>query len=257
MISISLFAGVRASADEASSSSELKSILKDCYSSSVAGMDAGAKLVVNGHRLNQPETANVQWIKNCVVPFLPGSADERATLAARVAWWSLREGTLELSRENSFRYSLCHESGKDHSRTGSPLYRCGGNIWQVGIASGQVANYSDSLVASKVHEVIGQLSPHLKESDLIRWTASLAGYPEGSSTSGAILNSGGRVRRCWLIKNPLVGFLLVGPSEVAQECLRDHKSWCINGSYDEARKFGHSVGGMESSIHDLKKIFVE
>lgn len=211
---------------------------------------------MNGHVLNAPEARNVQWIGECVAPFLPGTPDERAAVAARTTWWALREGVLEMTGERLFGYSNCHENGKDRHRTTQPGYNCGTNIWQVGMAAGQVANYSKELYAEKTEEVLSNLHPALTDTALLAWTASLAGYEENSSSHKSIISSTGRVKRSWLLRNPLVGFLLVEKQEVKGECLTDKKKWCFSGSFPAAKKFSGSVKGMNKSIADLKRYFL-
>lgn len=235
----------------------LKSVLGSCYTADPASFGRGAKLRVNGHPLNAAETGNVAWIKSCVVPYLPGTPEERVRMAARVTWWSLREGVLELAGRRAFRYSLCHESGRDVSRSNAPLFSCPTNIWQVGIAAGQPGNYSTAQYQAKAHLVAGEISPKVDESALLSWTASLAGIPSGTRLHDRVVRSQGRVRRSWLLRNPLIGFLLVHDQEVVKECLIQHKKWCTGSSYDEAKKFARNSAAMRQAIADLEAIFSE
>lgn len=234
----------------------LQSILKDCFSSDLK-MSSLKNLFVNGHVLNESEAKNVQWIGECVVPFLPGTREQQAEVAARTTWWALREGNLELTGKHLFGYSNCHEKGKDRLRTNQPGYDCGTNIWQVGIAGGQVANYSEKQYATKIDQVLSSLHNSMNESALLAWAASLAGYDEKSTERKAIISSTGRVKHSWLLRNPLIGFLLVEKQEVTAECIRDRKKWCFNGNYPAAKKFSRSVTGMNKSIADLKRYFLK
>src|SRR5690606_25123902 len=117
----------------------LESVLQECYRSTL-DMQPRTDLKVNGRILTAAQARNVQWISRCVLPNLPGTKEERLTLVARSTWWSLREGILDLQSERLFRYSSCHENGRDRRRSDQPLYNCPTSIWQVGIAAGQVAN---------------------------------------------------------------------------------------------------------------------
>lgn len=233
----------------------LRSILKDCYSANlkIAPLE---KFHVNGHLLNPSQAKNVQWIGECVVPFLPGTREERAEVAARTTWWALREGVLDRTGDRLFGYSNCHENGRDQLRTKQPGYNCSTNIWQVGMAAGQVANYSKELYAKKTEQVLSNLDPSIDEGDLLGWTASLAGYEKNSPTHRSIVSSTGRVKRSWLLRNPLIGFLLVERLEVNAECLKDKKKWCFSGNYPAAKKFSGNEKGMRRSIADLKRYFL-
>lgn len=233
----------------------LRSIIKDCYSANLK-MAPLENFQVNGHELNAAQAKNVQWIGECVVPFLPGTREQRAEVAARTTWWALREGVLDRTGARLFGYSNCHEHGKDRIRTSQPGYNCGTNIWQVGMAAGQVANYSKELYVQKTEQVISALHPSLNDTALLGWTASLAGYEEKSSTHRAIVSSTGRVKRSWLLRNPLVGFLLVEKLEVYGECLKDKKKWCFNGNYPAAKNFSRTEKGMRQAIADLKRYFL-
>lgn len=254
LIAISSFSAM---ADESttSSSATLRSILKGCYSSDLALLPLEG-FRVNGHVLNASEAKNVQWIAECVVPFLPGTPEQRAEVAARTTWWALREGVLERTGARLFGYSNCHENGKDQLRTKQPDYNCSTNIWQVGMAAGQVANYSKELYAKRTAQVISALHPSLDDAALLGWTASLAGYAEGSAPHRTIVASTERVKRSWLLRNPLVGFLLVEKQEVVAECLIDKKKWCFSGNYPAAKNFSGTEKGMRRSIADLKRYFL-
>lgn len=247
--------GARADDSKSTSLATLRSILKDCYSSNlkVAPLEG---FQVNGHALNPSQAKNVQWIAECVVPNLPGSREQQAEVAARTTWWALREGVLDRTGARLFGYSNCHERGKDQLRTKQPGYNCSTNIWQVGMAAGQVANYSKESYVKRTDQVISALDPSLNEAALLGWTASLAGYEEKSPTHRSIVNSTGRVKRSWLLRNPLVGFLLVERLEVRAECLIDKKKWCFSGNYPAAKNFSHTEKGMRRSIADLKKYFL-
>lgn len=249
--------GVRAPASESNVAVDLAAILKECHRGT-DGETAREDLKVNGNLLTSVQAKNVQWISRCVVPNLPGSADAQAKLAARAAWWALREGILSRSGADVFRYSNCHESTGDRYRTSEPFFVCPDpkNAWQVGIAGGQVPNYSDAKILATFERVFPPIDPRMTESDALKWTANLAGFPEKSPTGVAIAKSVGRLRRSWMIRNPLVGFVLVAESEVEVECLRQKKPWCFAGKYTEATRFAKSETAMRRSIEDLRKIFL-
>jgi hypothetical protein len=234
----------------------LKDHVGGCYTKADTS-ETGAPLTVNGYMLSDIQARNVRWIKRCALPLLPGTPAEKATLAANNTWWSLREGVLDLDGYRSVRYSLCNENGSDHSRTDEPLYDCPTNIWQVGLGAGQVANYSDAEVSGAHAQTFAALDSRITETDVLAWTASLAGYPESDPVHSQILQSIGRVRRGWLLRNPVIAFLLVGKLEVIAECLIDHKSWCYGGGYSAGDHFSPNAAGVLRSISDLKSIFAQ
>lgn len=232
----------------------LKKLLGDCYSPQ-AILEAEPDLSVNGHILNQKEMHNIRWIKKCVLPLFPGEKEEKSRIAAEVTWWSLREGVLELVGEPLFAYANCHlRSGIDRVVSSQPLWNCDTNIWQVGMMAGQVMNYSPQLIAEKIQQVQESLGLIAEENELLEWTANLAGYPPGSEMSASIVESKGRVRRAWLVRNPIIGMLLT-KIEVEEECITGSKRWCISGQYAEAKKFSGSRARMLRSIQDLDTYF--
>ncbi len=229
--------------------------LRECYSPDL-GLSVKKNLRVNGHLLTPTEAKNVQWIEHCVLPYLPGNLAERADVAAKTTWWSLREGILDRAGSNAFRYANCHENGKDHLRSDEPLHNCPTNLWQVGLAAGQVMNYPMEKISEKIARLEPKIDPHLDEDVLLRWTATLGGFTEGTPEYRGIVKSADRVRRAWLIRNPLVGFQLVSEEEVQAECLTDHHRWCTAGDYPSAVRFSHSRRGVLRAISDLKRIYL-
>lgn len=234
-----------------SSDEILKGKLGPCYSSQW-NPPSGPELFVNGNQLSKTQRKNVLWVKHCILPHLPGTREEKLTTASRTTWWSLREGIFNLKDHKIFRYSNCHEGGRDRFRSNFPLYACPGNIWQVGIGAAQVMNYSRKTVSEMKTEIFGE---NISERALLKWTALLAGYPAGTTANTQIVHSKGKVRRSWMMKNPLIAFQLVAHSEVKDECLIDKKRWCFGKGYPEARKFAVNEAAMLRSIRDLRRIF--
>ncbi len=246
-----------AQAAQAGDPSALRSILKDCYSgASLPASQGGALKTLNRGKLSTSEATNLRWIKNCVVPFLPGTPETRALLAAQVSWWSLREGVMGFEGKKLFGYANCHENGEDTYRTKQPLYNCGTNIWQAGVAAGQVMNYSAAFYAAKTRATIAELSPQVTERQLLEWSATLAGYPAGTGTHRAIVSSKGRVKRSWLMRNPLIGYLVTAQQEVVKECYQQKKRWCFAGSFRSAKLFGNSSAAMDRTIGQLQSYFL-
>ena len=234
--------------------SPLQTLLGDCYTTTL-NEPLHSDFIVNGHTLNATESKNIQWLRKCVLPFLPGSLDSRLTILSETSWWSLKEGVLELADDHVFRYSLCHDpDGVDRTRSTTPLYDCGTNIWQVGIAAGQTINLNQAVIDAQAVPVLAFLGNGITSEDLLKWTASLAGFGKGNVNYDPIVNSTLRVRRSWFVRNPLLGFLLVTP-EVESECLIQAKAWCTGKSWPETEKFAATKADMLKSMADLKTIY--
>ena len=229
----------------------------ECYSNTLGG-ETPENWTVRNHALSENQKKNLRWIKRCALPFLPGNIDHQTEIAAKAAWWALREGILSRAPNQIFGFSNCHENGEDQIRTSRPLYVCPDpkQAWQVGIAAAQVPNYS----LQTIHETRSQLFPGFSASTpdepfLLKWTAGLAGHTEGTKNQDAILKSTGRLKRSWLLRNPLIGLVLVAENEVQKECIEDHRPWCFKGSHPEAKAFSGNKKGMLDAIQDLKQIF--
>jgi hypothetical protein len=246
-----------ASEEEANAESEvvMKAELGDCLNPPTLADAPTEPMTVNGHVLTPIQAANVAWIAKCVVPLLPGVASERARNAALTAWWSLKEGILDLTGYHAFRYSNCHERGADHSRSNLPMYNCPGSIWQVGFAAGQVANFSTTKMRDAEKQIYGTLDSRITEPSVLGWSAKLAGFAETSATYREIQRSTGRVRNSWLLRNPLIGMMLVGKENVVGECFVARKKWCFGHSYPSTARFARDESAMRRSVADLEAYF--
>lgn len=188
--------------------------------------------------------------------FLPGNRSQQIDLAAKALWWGLREGNLEKPGAVLFRYSNCHlpqKGDKDYSDL--PLTPCSGSIWQVGVAGIQVSNFSTEQVNEQIDQLFGRLSLSRDDQALLRWTAALAGHPPESKVSQAILQSKGKLRKSWLLRNPLVSYTLV-IQNIETECTKTKqpRKWCLQGNYTAAKNFSKTIKNMQGAIEDLKKI---
>ncbi|RYZ65944.1 MAG: hypothetical protein EOP09_13465 [Proteobacteria bacterium] len=210
---------------------------------------------VNGHALNESQSENVEWVRKCVVPVLRVSHSDAPALAARATWWALREGILDMPKDKIHRYSNCHEHGRDRRRSDIPLYRCGGSIWQVGMAAIQVNNYPDKYVAGMVDKVLGPVEAGINVTDALEMSAELAGFRPGSKVYDAIVRSTGKLRKSWLLRNPLIGMPIVQNQEVLVECFKQNKKWCYTSGWLSAKYFGASRRSMLKSIQDLTRIY--
>lgn len=199
-------------------------------------------LVVNGHQLTQTEEANVRWIADNTVPRLEGDRDSRLTAAARVTWWTLKEGVLGL--ENPHSYSHCDNERLD------PLASCAPQCcWQVGVSAVQEPNYDHA----RVEEVAERLYPGQTAQQVLEHTASYAGYPAGTDGYEVITNATGDFRNSWLLRNHGVGFTLQSP-QVKAECIDDSLSWCYGTGWDTTARYAPDKAASLGSIDDLYAI---
>ena len=203
-----------------------------------------AGLWVNGYQLNATQEKWVRWMGTYSVPKLKGTRDERLTKAARVAWWSLKEGVLDLA--NPFPYSNCNTTSGD-VRYG-PLDVCTpGRAWQVGISGVQVPNFSMATVqstSSSIHSTI-------TEAQVLGATASQAGYASGTSTYNSIVNSTGDLRKSWLLRNHAVGITLQ-ETTVTYECVTNSYGWCYGTAWPTTARYAPNRTEALESIRELK-----
>lgn len=190
--------------------------------------NAVAGLVVNGYTLSSDEQKWVRWIASNTVPRIEGTRATRLTTASRVSWWSLKEGVLEI--DNVHPYSNC---AYPTQHLLGPLEICQpGYAWQVGIAAGQVPNYS----LSSTEATALRLYPGWTVRQVLAHTASYSGYASGTATHTAIVNSSGQLKNSWLLRNHGVGFTHVAPS-VYSECISGSLYWCYGTGWLESRLY--------------------
>jgi hypothetical protein len=186
------------------------------------------------------------WQDADVVPRLAGARDERLTTAARVAWWSLKEGVLGL--DYAFEYSNCNfPTGDAHI---GPVDGCPANrAWQVGLSASQVPwPYVD------VEATALALHPGDTLVDVLAWTAAEAGYDPASGVGAAIVASTGMLRRSWLLRNPAVGFTNE-VEVVTAECIDASLSWCFGSGWDTSARYAPDKATAMAAIDDLYAAF--
>ncbi|WP_309887968.1 SH3 domain-containing protein [Archangium sp.] len=203
-----------------------------------------AGLWVNGYQLNATQEKWVRWMGTYTVPKLQGTRDERLTKAARVAWWSLKEGVLDLA--NPFSYSNCnYTTGDAHV---GPLVVCpSGRAWQVGISGVQVPNFS----MATVQNTSASIHSTLTEAQVLGATASQAGYASGTSTYNSIVNSTGDLRKSWLQRNHAVGITLQ-ETTVTYECVTNSYGWCYGTAWPTTARYAPNRTEALESIRELK-----
>jgi hypothetical protein len=224
------------------------SIGYNCLDSGGGG-GSGADIVVAGHVVTPQERAWLEYIGTEVVPRLGGSRSERLTTAARVAWWSLKEGVLGL--DYAFEYSNCNfPSGDQHI---GPVDGCPANrAWQVGLSASQVPwPYID------VEATALALNPGQSLGDVLWWTAVEAGYdPSTSNVGAAIVGSAGDLRRSWLLRNPAIGFTNE-VEVVTAECIEQSLSWCFGTGWDTTARYAPNRATAMGAMDDLYAAFDE
>jgi Bacterial SH3 domain len=201
-------------------------------------------LWVNGHRLNPTEAHWVRWVAGNTVAKLDGSRNIRIGHAARVTWWSLKEGVLDIG--NVHPYSNCQ--GRGHV---GPLVVCpSGSAWQVGIAAIQVPNFSLGTAEATAR----QLYPNRTVRGVLSLTATTAGYAAGTPTHDAIANSTGQLRNSWLQRNHAVGVTLNAPV-VYGECVDGSRSWCYSTGWPTSARYAPDKAAALRSIREIMAIF--
>jgi hypothetical protein len=203
---------------------------------------------VNGNTLTTTQAAWVHYVALCVVPRLEGVRDDRLTAAARVAWWSLKEGLLDLRRDpNAVGFSLCHQPTGD-ARIG-PLEVCGaGAAWQVGASAIQVP----CCTLTEVQSTAARLFPELTEDALLSRTAAEAGYA-GTATETGIVGSTGSLRASWLLRASPVGFTFQAPI-VTNECVTGSRSWCYGTGWSTSASYAPDRASALGAIDDVRAI---
>jgi hypothetical protein len=198
---------------------------------------------VNGNTLKASEQKWVKLIGETVVTRLQGDARAQLNTAAKVTWWSLKEGILDVS--NPIAYSNCNFTTGD--KTIGPLETCPtGRAWQVGLSAVQVPGRT----LSDLNSVAAALYPGKSTDQLLADTAAAAGYAAGSTTSAGIVASTGSLRISWLLRVPPIGFVKQAPT-IQGECMDQSLSWCFGTGWTESKLYAPTKAGALRSIDDL------
>jgi hypothetical protein len=202
---------------------------------------------VNGHLLTAEEQAPVMIIAADVVPRLEGTRDDRLSMAARGAWWALKEGTWEQKLPAVYGYSNCNTATGD--QVIGPTEVCAaGRAWQVGLAAVQVPGHTSTELEGRAAVLFPGTAPDALLADV----AMKAG--ETQMASDAIVASTGSLRASWLLRVPAIGLDALVPGEVVPECIDGTKSWCFGTAWDETKKFAPTKDAALVSIGDLRRI---
>ena len=201
---------------------------------------------VNSHVVAEPACGWLNHVGRKVVPRLAGTRSERLTTAARVAWWSLKEGVMFL--QNPIVYSNCNFPSSGDMRIG-PLQTCpSGQAWQVGLSAIQVPGRS----LSELRRVSNTIYPNKSLQDVFRQTANEAGLSQ--SQTNQVVQSTGSLRRSWLLRDSAIAFTLQVDT-VTRECIDDTRSWCFGTGWGATRKYAPDKAGAQQSIADIRGLF--
>ncbi|MBI5526462.1 MAG: hypothetical protein HY897_09010 [Deltaproteobacteria bacterium] len=200
--------------------------------------------VVNGHTVGESPCGWLRYTAQNVVPQLEGTRDQRLTNAARVAWWSIKEGVLY--RPNPLSYSYCGASGSGYI---DPLETCpDGRAWQVGLSGVQVPNFKD---LAELEDTALRLFPGLTV-DTVLFDAAREALLDDVDAA-AVAASTGALRRSWLLRTSAVGFTVQEPI-VTYECIDHSYSWCYGTGWDSTRWYAPDREHAMLAIDDVRAI---
>ena len=196
---------------------------------------------VNGHTVREPACGWLLYTGREVVPQLEGTRDERLTAAARVAWWSLKEGVLFLA--NPLVYSNCGAGGHI-----GPLETCpSGYAWQVGLAAVQEPDHRHA----DVEATAGRLFPDMSLDEVLAEAAYEAGL-DGADVD-TVVASTGDFRNSWLLRSSAVGFTHEEVL-VTDQCVVGSMGWCFGTDWDSTRLFAPDKPSAMQAIEDVRGI---
>ena len=204
-------------------------------------------LTVRGVQLDAEQELWVRTIATEVVPLVPGTATERIDKSATVAWWTLKEGVLNVNRPLS--YSNCSFPPDQHI---GPVAICPNpdNAWQVGLSAVQAAWRT----LEDVEQLAATVFPQLTSDAILTDAASTAGFGASTSLGQTIVASDDRLRLSWLLRNSAVGFEAQYPP-VHNQCFVNAESWCFGSGFPTSAAFAPTQAGAQQAVADLVAIF--
>lgn len=219
-----------------------------------------APSTLNGQPLDSTEQKWILYIAQNVVPLLPNDVpDGRAGMAARVTWWSLREGVLKITKggfaiENTIGFSNCGDTGGNNYKTFVQDCPVTNGNWQLGIGAISLNLHSLTEIEAKAKD----LHPDMSLDQILGQVATLAEYSQGTLEYDAAINSSGPLRASLLMRDPATGFFFEY-TDVINECLGRPKlpieesftpqSFCLGNS------FSKNKAGIEQIINELTAYF--
>jgi hypothetical protein len=201
--------------------------------------------VVHTHTLPALSCQYLHEIAFEIVPLLEGTRDQKLTSAARVAWWSLKEGILSL--KNPYVYSNCNFTTGD--KTIGPLETCpSGRAWQVGISASQVPGTK----LATLEGLATKLYAGSTVAKVLEQAAQKAALD--AATTQKVVASTGTLRNSWLLRAGAIGFANQAPV-VTSECVTQSLSWCYGSGWSETKLYAPTKQAALKSIEDIKAIF--
>lgn len=213
------------------------------------GCSKPPSLYVRGVKLDAEQELWVRYIAEHVVPELPGSPAERFDKGAYVAWWSLKEGVLNVN--NPLSYSNCSIPPDKHI---GPVELCPNpkNAWQVGLSGVQVTYNT----LEGIEQTAAAVFPGRTIAGTLSAAAVAAGFGETTSLAQTIVGSADRLRLSWLLRSGATGFEAQYPA-VHSQCFVSAKTWCFGTGWPASASFAPTQADAQQAVADLKAIFQE
>jgi len=222
-------------------------------------LPGGVSDVVNGRKLSAQQQRSLRFVAEKVVPPLATYHGSRAVAldrASLVAWWALKEGTMDVS--NPIAYSLCDRPRVNLTSQVAGI--CSRHAWQVGIAAiqaprphGSPANWFTQPVGAYIAQyetTVGQAFPGKSAGWALGQAARQAGYGAHEQT---IVSSVGYVRAAWLLRVGAVGYVHEFDT-INNGCVKGSASWCFSSAWYPSSAFAPSRGAMTSSRANIRAI---
>ncbi len=198
------------------------------------------RCVVNGRDTGEPACGWLHYVGKRVVTRIEGTREQRLAKAARVAWWSLKEGLLAL--DNPIANSSCDGTMIE------PLEDCARPMWPVGL-SGVNAQGAD---VDELEELAGRLYGGAMPSGVLRTTANEAGLARDAAA--AVMQTTGGLRASWLLRNSAIGFV-VQERWVTRTCLDAAGAECTGSLSGPSRMYASDRPASLRSIDSLQDLF--
>ncbi len=220
---------------------------------------------LNGYQLNANETKWVQYIADSVEPLLPDTGtDGRAGMAARVTWWSLREGVLDaykghpVVKENPIGYSNCGDTGSNDYKKLIEKCETSTGDWQLGISAVHLNAHTKDEVEKRALD----LHPGMTIEQILSQVVTGAEYSQSDPEYNAVVNSKddsntNKYHTSLVLRDPATGFTF-SYSDVGGECFPStgaSKSWCFGQSYTPAKELAPDRTSAEGVIKELTAYF--
>jgi hypothetical protein len=231
-------------ADSSPAHLEAGAVMREAGHQDAATVLPKVPCVVNGHTVPAAACQFLHEIAFQIIPPLKGTRDEKLTTAARVAWWSLKEGILSL--KNPYVYSNCNVPP---DKPYGPLETCAsGHPWQVGISGSQVPGTK----LTTLEGLATQLFPGKTVSQVLEQAAQKAGLD--AATTQKVVASTGTLRNSWLLRVGSIGFTNQAPF-VTSQCITQSLNWCYSSTWSPSTLYAPNKTAALKSIADIKAIF--